>query len=458
MADVLPDPAKLRDLAAKWQAMADALYSLQATVQGAVLHTNWTGDAHLSAVATGFAVSKPIQTAADNAQTFAQQINEFADKVQKEIDAQNAADWATIIGVIIGAASFGLGSLLSWAIETLGALIASVVAALGASLDFASAIGEFVASAIVFGALGSGIDIGSQLAGEAIAHTNFHIDPLSAGLAAGFGALGGGLFAGKVIPGEGDFGAGGPGRPPLEDGLPHPDGVPNVKSLPAPNGTGRVNVPALNGPQSGRPLPDETVNTPLSVVRTPNTVTDVPETAPGQGVGRIADPDLPNSLNANARPNPNSVDSVNNLSTTPRPVSETPNAVPQGNGRINVPDQPATVNSRPLPGDEGPGRPGTPPEVSQVSARPDPTGSGSQPVPRPSSVEPVRSEPSGPGGGGERVVRPDNPSTVTARPGVNGDGGSTVSRPPSVEPQRSNSFGSGDSGNRVVSPGDSSTV
>ncbi|HWB37706.1 MAG TPA: hypothetical protein VHA75_16955, partial [Rugosimonospora sp.] len=192
----LPDPAKLRDLAARWQAIANQLADLAATVTSSVSGTNWTGDGKNAAMTAAGGVSTVIGQAATNAQAMADGLNDFAGKIEDALKAEEASFWATLIGALLDIASLGLAGIFTAAIKALSELLVEVLTAVGAELETATVLANFAANAFVFGGFSAISNITTQLSSEAIAGEHLHVDPLSVGIS----VLDGGLTAGLIGP------------------------------------------------------------------------------------------------------------------------------------------------------------------------------------------------------------------------------------------------------------------
>ncbi|MGI5239312.1 hypothetical protein [Dactylosporangium sp. CA-139066] len=307
----MPDPALLRALADRWEALAVQMHGLASEVVSAVAGTNWSGEAKNSAVGTSELVADSVRAAGDNAQQMADGLRDFAGKVDEMLKQQKAAAYAFIIGWIIDVATLGLASLFSGLIEALASLLTRVISALGVELASVEMLAGFAANALVWGGIAAGTSIVSQLAGEGIAGEHLHIDPLSVGIAGLMGGLVAGGFSTK-------FGRGGK----------------DVTTLPHNEEAG--GLPALGGDHSPLPKPGNDVD---------------PGGAPGNGLHLGGPPAVePGTVTPVRASDATVVDSVR----TPRPTSSVPHDVPGLNGdRVEVPGGVRPADAVSVPGGRG---------------------------------------------------------------------------------------------------------
>src|SRR6266704_3469699 len=269
----LPDPAKLRDLAARWAVLGAQLQALATTVEveadapPALSGWDWTGQARDAAATAGGHVHDHVNKVAAEVQNMADGLNETAGKVEEEIRKEKAVFIATILSVPIMGASLvadAVFGIFQSVIAVVDALIVNVARYVGVGLAAATDIGRFVAPAIIFGGDAALEDIIAQTIAQAIVGGGVRIDPAEVGMVAGLGAATGLLFGQEMawkgakgaaegpgsLPGAGELpglggdrpvtgaAAGGPHGLFGDVGQPHP---------PAPAGSPKLNLEGLDG-------------------------------------------------------------------------------------------------------------------------------------------------------------------------------------------------------------------
>src|SRR6266571_4494619 len=260
----LPDPAKLRDLAARWAVLGAQLQALATTVEveadapPALSGWDWTGQARDAAATAGGHVHDHVNKVAAEVQNMADGLNETAGKVEEEIRKEKAVFIATILSVPIMGASLvadAVFGIFQSVIAVVDALIVNVARYVGVGLAAATDIGRFVAPAIIFGGDAALEDIIAQTIAQAIVGGGVRIDPAEVGMVAGLGAATGLLF-GQEMPWKGAKGAAeGPGS------------VRGAGELPGLGGDRPVTGAAAGGPHGlfgdvGQPHPPAPVGSP----------------------------------------------------------------------------------------------------------------------------------------------------------------------------------------------------
>src|SRR6266700_897381 len=260
----LPDPAKLRDLAARWAVLGAQLQALATTVEveadapPALSGWDWTGQARDAAATAGGHVHDHVNKVAAEVQNMADGLNETAGKFEEEIRKEKAVFIATILSVPIMGASLvadAVFGIFQSVIAVVDALIVNVARYVGVGLAAATDIGRFVAPAIVFGGDAALEDIIAQTIAQAIVGGGVRIDPAEVGMVAGLGAATGLLF-GQEMPWKGAKGAAeGPGS------------LPGAGELPGLGGDRPVTGAAAGGPHGlfgdvGQPHPPAPVGSP----------------------------------------------------------------------------------------------------------------------------------------------------------------------------------------------------
>src|SRR6266581_3734825 len=207
----LPDPAKLRDLAARWAVLGAQLQALATTVEveadapPALSGWDWTGQARDAAATAGGHVHDHVNRVAAEVQKMADGLNETAHMVEEEIRKEKAIFIATILSVPIMGASLVADAVfgsIEVAIALVDTLIVNVARFVGVGVAAATDIGRFFAPAIVFGGEAAVEDIIAQAIAHVIVGDAVHIDPAEVGMVAGLGAATGLLF-GQEMPWKG---------------------------------------------------------------------------------------------------------------------------------------------------------------------------------------------------------------------------------------------------------------
>src|SRR6266704_137754 len=144
----LPDPAKLRDLAARWAVLGAQLQALATTVEveadapPALSGWDWTGQARDAAATAGGHVHDHVNKVAAEVQNMADGLNETAGKVEEEIRKEKAVFIATILSVPIMGASLvadAVFGIFQSVIAVVDALIVNVARYVGVGLEASTA-------------------------------------------------------------------------------------------------------------------------------------------------------------------------------------------------------------------------------------------------------------------------------------------------------------------------------
>ncbi|WP_306204572.1 hypothetical protein [Actinoplanes sp. RD1] len=125
-----PDPAALRQLAADWRAEGDRLETLGDNIKAAHRSVDWIGFASLSAGIAANLVDLKLRQVQDSAQEFAQFLDDYAEKVQEQIDRERAQSIIEVVLALLGLLTIGLAGVLGPVLAALGRLLAGLLTAM----------------------------------------------------------------------------------------------------------------------------------------------------------------------------------------------------------------------------------------------------------------------------------------------------------------------------------------
>ncbi|MEU8167253.1 hypothetical protein AB0B97_12105 [Micromonospora sp. NPDC049004] len=160
--DGRPDPAALRQLANDWRAEGDRLELLGDNVLAAYNDVKWTGFASLSADIATNIVDLKLRKMKDAAHEFAKFLDEYADKVQEQIDKEKARTIIEIVLAILGILTMGLGAVLGPMLAALGRLLAGLLTAMSQVMGkIVTAVIDVAIGMLVWGSLQVAMEFGT---------------------------------------------------------------------------------------------------------------------------------------------------------------------------------------------------------------------------------------------------------------------------------------------------------
>src|SRR5260370_2264346 len=164
-----PDPGLIDALAGRWVAGGAALDQLAEVLHEVVGGMDWAGEGYQAAVTAAAGVAQVVRQAGDDAVSFGRGVQKDGAAVREAIKQAKKEFWAEIFTGVFTVLTFGIGTLLSAGIIWLAGIFSGVGMSVGAA--------AFLAGSFVLVPVMVGIDLGSQLVGEALGGLPRHVNP-----------------------------------------------------------------------------------------------------------------------------------------------------------------------------------------------------------------------------------------------------------------------------------------
>ncbi|NED16762.1 hypothetical protein G3I31_00965 [Streptomyces sp. SID9913] len=209
------DDSLIRELGRQWIENGQRLHDYVTVMDSSMTSMNdgWTGKAGEAAqvVWSGVAdhnVRHALLEAGQVAQDVGNAIIAYADELQKTVEEINRAHvieaLATIFGLVLGLASFGIAGLLGRLLSAVADIVAGIVSRISSIASAAAGAGRaaaFVTDATINAALTLGTDIVSNLMASRAVNAPLHIDWQSEGMNVGLGVwMGAGMGGLETAP------------------------------------------------------------------------------------------------------------------------------------------------------------------------------------------------------------------------------------------------------------------